>query len=417
MSEQRTANSGQPEARGVTPLLLRNIGSLVTNAADAPGDLGVVEDAAVAIRDGLVVWAGPDDDVPVALLRSPLLDAGGRCVIPGFVDSHTHLVFAGDRSDEFAARLEGASYETILAAGGGIHATVSATRAASDDVLLRESAARAARMLRTGTTTVEIKSGYGLTTADEVRMLEVARRVGEETGIGVVRTFLGAHVPDREVPEDEYVALVVEEMLPAAAPHAEFCDVFVERGAFSVESARRIVAAASARGLVARFHAEQLTHSGAAALAAEVGAASADHLDHVTPHDARLLAESGVVAGVLPGVALSMRIPQVPARMLWDAGVIVALATDCNPGTSYVESMQLMVALAGLEMCLTTDEAVWAATRGGARSLQREDLGIIRPGAAADLVVLDAPTHHHLVYRPGTDLAWKVVKAGHEVGV
>jgi imidazolonepropionase len=399
----------------VTSLLVRNIGSLVTNAPDAPGDLGIVEGAGVAIRDGSIVWAGKDDEVPTALLRSPLLDAGGRCVLPGFVDSHTHLVFAGDRGDEFAARLGGASYEEVLAAGGGIHSTVTATRAASDGELLAASAARADRMLRMGTTTVEIKSGYGLTAEDEIRILEIAGRVGEETGIGVVRTFLGAHVPDRGVPEDEYVVRVVEEMLPEVVSLAEFCDVFVDRGAFSLESARQVIAAASAHGLAIRLHAEQLTHSGAAALAAEVGAASADHLDHVTEHDARVLADAGVVAVLLPGAGLSMRVEQAPARMLWDAGVTVALATDCNPGTSYVESMQLVVALASLQMGLTTDEAVWAATRGGALSLRRDDLGIIRPGAAADLVILDAPTHHHLAYRPGTDLAWKVIKSGEVV--
>jgi imidazolonepropionase len=396
----------------IAPLLVRNIGQLVTNAPDRPGDLGIVEGAAVSLRDGAIVWAGPDDEVPTALLRSPELDAGGRCVVPGFVDAHTHLVFAGDRGDEFGMRLAGASYEEILASGGGIHSTVAATRDASDEELLAASAARAARMLRLGTTTVEIKSGYGLTTGDELRILEIAGRVGEMTGIGVVRTFLGAHVLDRGVPEDEYVSLVVEEMLPACAAHADFCDVFVDRGAFSIEAARRILAAASAHGLGARLHAEQLTHSGAAALAAEIGAMSADHLDHVTEHDARLLGESGVTAVLLPGAGLSMRIPQAPARMLWDAGVSVALATDCNPGTSYVENMQLVVALGSLQMGLTTDEALWAATRGGARSLQRDDLGIVRSGAAADLVILDAPTHHHLAYRPGTDLAATVIKSG-----
>jgi imidazolonepropionase len=246
-------------------------------------------------------------------------------------------------------------------------------------------------------------------------MLEVAARVGEATGIGVVRTFLGAHVPAREMGEDEYTTLVIEEMLPAAAPHADFCDVFVDRGAFSVDSARKIFAAASAHGLVPRLHAEQLTHTGAASLAADAGAASADHLDHVTAEDARQLAAGGVVAVMLPGAGLSMRVDQAPARRLWDAGVTVALATDCNPGTSYVESMQLVVSLACLQMGLTTDEAVWAATRGGARSLRRDDLGIVRPGAAADLVLLDAPSHHHLAYRPGTDLAWKVIKAGKAV--
>lgn len=415
MSEQPTVDDRQPDRRGGEPLLVRNIGSLVTNASDVPGALDVIEDAAVAMRDGAIVWAGSDDDVPTALLRSPEIDAGGRCGIPGFVDSHTHMVFGGDRAHEFAARLAGASYEEILAAGGGIHSTVSATRSASDDELLATASARATRMLRMGTTTVEIKSGYGLTTADEVRLLEVAGRVGDATGIGVVRTFLGAHVPDRGATEADHVTRVIEEMLPEAAPHADFCDVFIDRGAFSVESARRIVAAASAYGLGARLHAEQLSHTGAASFAAEVGAVSADHLDHATGHDASLLAAAGVVGVLLPGVALSMRIPPPPARMLWDAGVTIAVATDCNPGTSNIENMQLVVALACVEMGLTLDEAVWAATRGGGRSLERDDLGIVRAGAPGDLVLLDAPSHHHLAYRPGTNLAWRVIKTGEVV--
>ena len=396
------------------PLLIRNIGALVTNASDEPGALDVVEGAAVAIRDGAVVWAGPDDDIPVALLRSPELAAGGRAALPGFVDAHTHLVFGGNRADEFAARLEGASYEEILAAGGGIHSTVAATRAASAEELVGAASARARRMLRSGTTTVEIKSGYGLTTDEEVKQLEVAGRVGEETGIGVARTFL-AHVPDVGVTEGEQTARIVDETLPAVAPFADFCDVFVDRGAFSVESARLIFETAAELGMTPRLHAEQLTHTGASRLAAELGAASADHLDNVGADDAEALAEAGVVAVLLPGVGLSMRIDQAPARMLWDAGVTVALATDCNPGTSYVESMPLVVALACLQMGLTPDEAVWAATRGAARSLRRDDLGIVRPGAVADLVLLDAPSHRHIPYRPGTDLAWKVIKGGQVV--
>lgn len=395
-----------------SPLLIRNVGSLVTNGPDVPGELGVVDDAAVAIRDGSIVWVGGDDEVPIALLRSPELDAGGRAVLPGLIDCHTHLVFGGDRADEFTARLEGSSYEEILADGGGIHSTVAATRSASIDVLVASASQRASRMLHSGTTTVEIKSGYGLTTTDEVRLLDVAATVGEQTGIGVVRTFLGAHVPDRDVTQDAYVERVIDEMLPAVAGRAEFCDVFVDRGAFSVELARRIFLAASECGLAPRLHAEQLSHTGAAALAAEVGAASADHLDHATPADAVALAASGVVAVMLPGAGLSMRTQQAPARMLWDAGVSVALATDCNPGTSYVESMQMVIALACLQMGLTPDEAVWAATRGGARSLRRDGLGIIRPGAAADLLILDAPSHRHIPYRPGTDLTWKVIKDG-----
>lgn len=395
-----------------TPLLIRGVGELVTNAPDLPGQLGLISGAAIALRDGTVVWAGAETDIPVELLQAETLDVEGRAVIPGFVDAHTHVVFAGDRSEEFSARIDGVSYEEILRAGGGIHSTVSATRAASTADLADESRRRVNRMLRSGTTTIEIKSGYGLTVADEVRMLEVAQSVAADTGIGIATTFLGAHVPDQGMSEDEYVDVVVNEMMPAVAPLAEFCDVFVDRGAFGIESARTIFEAAARHGMKARVHAEQLSHTGAAGLAAEFGAASADHLDHVTESDAAAMAAAGVTAVLLPGAALSMRVPQAPARLLWDAGVVTALATDCNPGTSYVESMAFVVALGSLEMGLTPAEALWAGTRGGGRSLGRGDLGALVPGAPADLIVLDAPTYRHIGYRPGTDLTWRVVKAG-----
>jgi imidazolonepropionase len=228
----------------------------------------------------------------------------------------------------------------------------------------------------------------------------------------VVPTFLGAHVPDKGMDRAEYVDLVVDEMLPACAPLAEWCDVFCDRGAFSVDDARRILQAARRHDLGARLHAEQLAHTGAAALAAEVGAASADHLDHVTVEDADALRHAGVVATLLPAASFSMRSSQAPGRMLWDAGVTVALATDCNPGTSNVESMSFVVALACLEMGLTPEEAVWAATLGGALSLRLDDRGAMKPGALADLVILDAPSYLHIPYRPGTDLTWKVIKRG-----
>jgi len=393
-------------------LLLTGIGELVTNSAEAPGGLGLVRDAAVAIKDGRVAWVGSAADLPAAQRQLEAFDVQGRSVVPGFVDAHTHLVFAGDRAEEFARRLRGESYESILASGGGIHSTVAATRAASFDELVAAGRERAMRLLRQGTTTVEVKSGYGLDTETEVRMLEAARAVGERTPIDVVLTYLGAHVVPRDIDRGDYLDLVTGEMLDACVPLARYCDVFCDRGAFTVDEARRVLLAGLEGGLRPRIHAEQLAHTGAARLAAEMGAASADHLDHATPEDAVALREAGVVAVLLPAASFSLGAPQAPARMLWDAGVTVALATDCNPGTSYVESMPFVVALACLEMGLTPEEALWAATRGGALALEEPDKGWLVEGAVADLVVLEAPSYRHLPYRPGSDLVWAVIKDG-----
>jgi imidazolonepropionase len=398
----------------MSDLLVAGIGSLVTNG---PGQdlLGVVPDAAVAIRSGVVVWAGPEAVLPAEYREMAVLDAGGRAALPGFVDAHTHLVFAGERGDEFAMRLRGVGYEEVLAAGGGIHATVEATRAASLDDLITGAVARARRMLRSGTTTVEVKSGYGLEASTEQRMLQAALEAGLRTPIDVVTTFLGAHVPERGTGRAEYVERVVDEMLPACAPLVSFCDVFCDEGAFTVQEARAVLEAGLTHGLVPRLHAEQLGHTGAAALAAELGASSADHLDRATASDAAALRDSGVVAVLLPAASWSLQAPQAPARMLWDAGVTVALATDCNPGTSYVSSMPLVVAVACLEMGLNPEEAVWAATRGGALALRLADRGWIGPGALGDLVLLDAPSHVHIPYRLGTDVVAAVVKRGRVV--
>jgi imidazolonepropionase len=396
----------------VNDLLVTGIGELVTNRPGSSDLVGVIRDAAVAIETSAVAWVGPEAELPDRFRNRETLDAGGRAAIPGFVDAHTHMVFAGDRADEFARRLRGESYADILATGGGIHATVEATRAAGMEELVASASALALRMLRQGTTTAEIKSGYGLDTETERRMLEAALAVGEETPLDVVPTFLGAHVVARGVDRAEYVDLVIEEMLPACAPLARYCDVFCDEGAFTVDESRRLLAAAATHGLGARVHAEQLAHTGAARLAAEVGAASADHLDHATEEDAVGLRDSGTVAVLLPGASLSMRTPHPPARMLWDVGVTVALATDCNPGSSFVESMPLVVALGALEIGLTPEEATWAATRGGALALEMPDRGWLGEGTAGDLVLLDAPSHLHLTYRPGTALTWQVVKGG-----
>ncbi len=401
----------------MSDLLIGDIGQLVTNDPAHGGLLGVVESAAVAITSGSVSWVGEAADTPDDYRGLPVLDASQRAVLPGFVDPHTHLVFAGERANEFAMRLRGASYEEILESGGGIHATVVATRATDEDTLFAMSRARAERMLRAGTTTVEIKSGYGLETETEVKMLRVARRIGDALPIDVVTTFLGAHVVPMSHRErrGEYVADVAGPMLDEVAPYADFCDVFCDDAAFTVDEARTVVASAQAAGLGIRMHTEQLSRNGGAQMAAEVGAASADHLDHATDGDLRALADAGTAAVLLPTVSFSMRLPYPDARRVWDSGATVALATDCNPGTSYVETMPLVIALASLEMGLTPEEAVWAATRGAALSLRLEDRGVIAPGAVADLVVLDAPSYTHLPYRPDGGLVSQVVKRGRVV--
>ncbi len=387
---------------------------LVTNDPDNGATAGVIADGTVVVDGDTIAWAGPAGDLPAHLVDARQIDLEGRAVLPGFVDAHTHLVFAGDRSDEFARRMSGETYQEIAAAGGGILSTVAATRRAGFEELVASARRRLRRMLATGTTTIEIKSGYGLDTSTEVVMLTAAAAAAEGLPLTVRRTFLGAHsvAPEYRGRRADYVDLVVEEMLPAAAPHSDYCDVFVEGGVFDVEEARRVFVTAATHGLGARVHAEQLGHHGGAALAAEIGAVSADHLDHVTADDARLLAGSGTTAVLVPGASFQLRGPQAPGPMLWNEGVTVALATDCNPGTSYVESMPFVVALGVVQMGLSVEQAVWAATRGGALSLGLADRGWMRAGARADLVVLDAPSHRHLAYRPASPLVAAVVAGG-----
>ena len=394
----------------MTDLLLTGIGRLTTNAGDP------VTDAVVMIVDGEITYAGIASGAPDQG-RADRVDCEGRAVIPGFVDAHTHVVFAGDRADEFGLKMQGASYADIAGLGGGIASTVAATRAAGEDELFQEAAARVRRMIESGTTTIEIKSGYGLDLGTEMALLRVARRVGDELPVTVKTTFLGAHALPPEYRHDRngYLDLVVEEMLPAAAPLADYCDVFVEEGAFSVDEALRVFEAAAGLGMGARVHAEQLTHSGGAALAAGIGAVSADHLDHVTVDDAGALAEAGVVAVLVPGASYTLRSAQAPGPMLLDQGMTVALATDCNPGTSYFESMGMVMSLAVVQMGLSIDQAIHAATRGGALSLQMPDHGLLSPGSAGDLVIIDAPSAAHIPYRPATNLVWKTIKTGRVV--
>ena len=382
-------------------VLVTNIAELVTNDG-AAGDraFAAIPDAALVIEAGRVAWTGSASRAPAADQR---VDCGGRAVLPGFVDSHAHLVFAGERSAEFAARMAGTAYHA-----GGIATTVAATRAASDEQLRANLGALRQEMLGQGITTFECKSGYGLTVADERRSVALAAEVTPEV------TFLGAHVVPPEFTADRsgYLDLVCGPMLAACAPQARWVDVFCERGAFGADEARAVLTAGQAAGLVPRVHAGQLGPGPGILLAVELGAASADHCTYLTDADVDALAGGGTVATLLPGVEFSTRNPYPDARRLLDAGATVALATDCNPGSCFTSSMPLAVALAVREMRMTTEEAVWAATAGGARALLRDDVGYLGPGSRADLVLLDAPSHVYLAYRPGVPLVAAVWQAG-----
>jgi imidazolonepropionase len=401
-------------------VLINRIGELVTNAPGAadpadgaaepgPGQFAVINDAAVVIEGDRIVWTGPSSRAPAA---DESVDAAGRTVLPGFVDSHAHLVFAGERSAEFAARMAGRGY-----AAGGIRSTVAATRAATDADLRAGLRRLATEMLAQGTTTFECKSGYGLTVEDEARSVALAAEATDEV------TYLGAHVVPAEFEGDAgaYVDLVCGPMLDACAPHARWVDVFCERGAFSVDEARVVLTAGQARGLIPRIHASQLGPGQGVLLAVELGAASADHCTFLTDADVDALASAapstdadaaGTVATLLPGAEFGTRQPYPDARRLLDAGATVALATDCNPGSSYTSSMPFCIAVAVRDMHMTTSEAVWAATAGGARALRRTDVGYLAPGARADLVLLDAPSHAYLAYRPGVPLVHAVWQSG-----
>lgn len=392
-------------------VLITDIGELVTNDPDQDagrdGPLGIVEHAALVVEGSTVAWVGPAAEAPAADER---VEAGGRAVLPGFVDSHSHLVFAGDRSLEFAARMAGTPY-----AAGGIRTTVAATRAATDEQLTAHVARHVAEMRRQGTTTVEIKSGYGLTVLDEARSLAVARQFTEET------TFLGAHVVPAEYADDPdgaaaYVDLVTGPMLAAAAPHARWVDAFCETGAFDADQARAVLAAGAASGLRGRLHANQLGPGPGVRLAAELGLTAVDHCTYLDDADVDALRDSGTIATLLPGVEFSTRQPYPDARRLLDAGVRVALASDCNPGSSYTSSVPLCIALAVREMGMTPAEAVHAATYTGARALDRDDVGVLAPGKRADLVLLDAPSHVHLAYRPGVPLVAGTWVGGRPMG-
>jgi imidazolonepropionase len=407
-------------------LYIRNIGQLVTVSAHGAGrksgagmnDLGVLTDAAVVCRDGRVTWAGSmqDPDLPDPG-DIPVVDVEGRVVLPGFVDSHTHMVFAGSREEEFAQRSRGSTYAEIARAGGGILSTVRATRAASKRDLKRAAARHMAAMLRHGTTTVEVKSGYGLTTPDELKMLEAIGELRDEEMIGVVPTFIGAHAvpPEYAGRAADYVRLVVEEMIPLVGRRrlAEFCDVFCEDGYFGPAESATILTAGKAAGMKLKLHADELGASGGAELAARVGAVSADHLEHVSDAGIAALRESGTVACLLPGVSFFLGHGYAPARRLIDGGAVVAIATDFNPGSCMSYSMPLMLTIACTQMRMTPEEAIAAATLNGAAALGMGDrTGSIEPGKAADLIVADARDYRTLAYHFGVNHITMTVKNG-----
>ncbi|THA55965.1 imidazolonepropionase [Streptomyces sp. A1136] len=383
--------------------VITNIANLVTNDPSL-GDaspLGLIREAAVVIEGDRIAWVGEAGRAPAT---DNAFDAAGRAVIPGFVDSHSHLVFAGDRTAEFNARMSGRAYSA-----GGIRTTVAATRAATDAQLEANLLRHLDEARRQGTTTFETKSGYGLTVEDEARALRIAAAHTEEV------TYLGAHIVSPDYADDPaaYVELVTGEMLAACAPHARWVDVFCEKGAFDGDQARAILTAGAAAGLIPRIHANQLSHGPGVQLAVELEAASADHCTHLTDADVDALAQStNTVATLLPGAEFSTRAQWPDARRLLDAGATVALSTDCNPGSSYTSSMPFCIALAVRDMRMTPDEALWSATAGGARALRRTDIGVLTPGARADLALLEAPSHVHLAYRPGVPLVSAVWQRG-----
>ncbi|MFT4229475.1 MAG: imidazolonepropionase [Microbacterium sp.] len=383
----------------MTTQLITGIGELTTNDPERDGPLGQVADAAVVIEGDTIAWVGRAADAPAADHR---VDLGGRAVLPGWVDSHTHLIFAGDRSREFVRRMAGLPYEA-----GGIRTTVRATTDATDDELRATLAARRAEAGAHGTTWMEVKTGYGLDVPHETRL---ARLAAEQTPDV---TFLGAHVVPAGMCADDYVALVTGDMLTAVQPYVRWIDVFCETGAFTADQTRAVLDAGRAAGLGLRVHGNQLGIGDGVQIAVEFGAASVDHCNHLTVRDVEALGSSTTVATLLPACDLSTREPFPPARELLAAGATIALASNGNPGTSNTTSMAFCVATAVLQMRLTIEEAVWAATAGGARALRRENrIGAIIPGHRADLHALDAPSIAHLAYRPGMDLTHLVWEGG-----
>ncbi|GIK16967.1 MAG: imidazolonepropionase [Planctomycetota bacterium] len=403
-------------------LAIRNIGALpLVPPGPVPGrrmrEVEILRDAALLTRDGRMTWIGSDRDL-VLPPACPVLDAAGGCVIPGLIDCHTHVVFAGTREHEFVMRIEGRSYAQIAESGGGIRVTVDAVRQATEDQLVELARPRLRRMLSHGVTTVEIKSGYGLTVEDELKMLRAGRRLGLELPTEIVTTYLAAHTTPREFADrpDAYLdAVLADDVLATIRDErlAEFCDVFCERTAFDLPRSRRVLETGKRYGLRPKLHADQITQMGATRLAAEVGAISADHLEHVDDEALALMYRAGVIAVLLPACSFFLGVPQAPARRILDADVPVALATDCNPGSSMVESLPLTLTIACTQMRMTPVEALVATTANAAAALGRQDrLGAMRVGMQADLVLLDVPSVERWLYEPGRSAVRAVIKSG-----
>lgn len=390
----------------MTRTLVDNIGLLVTNDSSFDGTpLGLLHNAAFIIEKGVIEWIGESSAAPRKEISNSI-DAQGRCIIPGFVDSHTHLIFAGDRSDEFRARMAGQKYDA-----GGVNYTVELTRKATNGQLLQSARRLVAEANDSGTTTIECKSGYGLSVEDEARLLVVAKQITDET------TFLGAHVVPKEYVGkiEDYVDLVCGPMLEAARPSAKWIDVFCDKGAFTSEQARRILKAGMAKGLKPRLHANQLEPGEGVQLGVELGAASVDHLSFLSDEDIAALSTSNTVATLLPGAEFSTRGHYPDARRLFEAGVKVALASDCNPGTSFTTNMPFVIALAVRDLHFTPEQAIWSSTKGGADALHRQDVGHLGIGAKADFSILSTSSYVHFAYRPGVPLIDEVWRNGRRI--
>ncbi len=393
---------------------LTNLGNCLTLTSDR--DLGILRDAQVVWEGETIAWVGRSADLPKKFESYPEINGEGRLLTPGLVDCHTHILFGGSRPEEFFRRLSGESYESIAKAGGGILSTVASTREASDADLIAGAFSRLERFLEFGVTTVEIKSGYGLSLEQELRLLTLAKNLDHP--IEIIPTFLGAHTVPKEFRDrrEEYVQLVIEKMLPEAKKLSSFCDVFCEEGAFNLQEARQILAAAKKLGMQVKVHADQLTNGGGAKLAAELGAVSADHLEQIDEAGMKAMAKAGTVGVLLPGAVFSLgKRTYPPARKMLDAGMKLALSTDCNPGTSHTENLPFMMTLAALEMGMNIEEIWPAVTFHAAQALGLSDRGQIRPGARADLVLWEAEAPEDLAYHYASVQTHSVLIAGKKV--